>query len=304
MSQHKPYRIPPRGVCNIFTEKECKANKLLGCHWIKDKIGRKYCRGQIGSPKLPRQPPVWPYGISKCPSLNENECKTSKDCKWITPRKYYLKPYCRSKVYTTLPLSSVILSSPKMQSLLNPQLPLTFINGYSSENSNRYNYDDASPSIKAFTNTKRFSYQRYTPEEKESWYDAKAPMNAVDRKFCRCLLAVAAKDLFTAGQLTSNPYAVCNARISKSRTTTPQERKNLGSKLANEAIHGYCTKYAVFDNMPTPLLYAFAKMRERSSEGRNYFSNLPDVSEFLANMDFYRPDLLKRLNSFKRDVTV
>jgi hypothetical protein len=267
--------IKPRGVCDGFNKDTCKGKQGtdLDCAWIKNYLGQEYCKSPIASVSKKVPPGYSAFlesqpGQSHCLRLPRKKCETTSDCQWIKESGKSNRSYCRGSSYTTKPLSTMV-----------PRIPM---------------YG------KAFTATGRYSPRRYSSEEKETWYNPLGLKLLPERKYCHCLLESAAEDLFRNGHFTRSPYAVCNSTISsKYAASLHKSIHQLGSDLAKMGIHQGCTIYANFDTWPTELLYTYAKMHESSSSGRQFFSNLPSVKEFLGNQENYRRRLLSLINAYK-----
>lgn len=145
----------------------------------------------------------------------------------------------------------------------------------------------------------------HNEENKESWFhtDAFQTDPDLEAKHCRCLLRVAWSHLEQYGDLNdTSPYGICNASLSRGRVNNEQysHLQPLGSTLAKSVRTGTCTTAADFDRIPTRFLYAHGKMREFTAKGRDYFSGLPSITEFEADPESFRQDLLERVRAYQR----
>lgn len=274
--------IAPKGECSTFNnETACEAHtKELGCSWIEDYLGGYACRSPYGSvskqifaPFAQRSSaiPVSEYqlGNSKCLRVNENTCKDEEHankCHWIKDKNG--TSYCSGNPYTSVPFST------------------QFKSNLAANN--------------AFQPSGRFNPHRYSKEEKESWFPkVENEFDIVDQKYCRCILKSAASNIYRTGQQTVNPYAICGKVIPSKYASSVQNIGQVASNLVTKGRAGGCTKYASFENFPTELLYAFAKTRQTTAKGSRYFGNIPNINEFLNDMEKFRPYLLNQANAYK-----
>lgn len=127
---------------------------------------------------------------------------------------------------------------------------------------------------------------------KESWYEG-SKMNAKELKYCRCLLEQLASELERYGKIKTDSYAVCAASISRKKET--KEGYRLRSRIVQAAVAGKCTADLHIRRLPTKLLYAYAKLREKSldKDEMPFFKHLPSPKEFFHSPSSFRTTLLQ-----------
>lgn len=252
--------LKPKSVCAGLSESQCTGD----CIFVKDSLGRKYCRGHSGSALATLQdktlynietksasyvPKTKDMNAGSC-SLRRSpdSCESNPSCTWIEDSLG--RHYCRTNEITPSPKEQFLRSS-----------------------------------------------RQVSAEEKEAMYDNS--LDEAETKMCRCLVEVAWDDFLKNGQITKNPYAICNFTIARSRASSQESDADLRSKLAQMTTGGGCTKFAHFDNFPTEFLYSFAKMRESTSKGKQFFGKLPDFETFSKSPESFRPVLIKLAKNYQ-----
>lgn len=280
--------LKPKSTCAGLDESEC--NHKGDCTFIKDSLGRNYCRGHAGSaletagPKINQNieskrfsyvPRTKDTKTNTCPLQRTPEsCESNPSCTWIEDSlgRHYCKSHALKKQDE---ITHDITPSPRKTS---------------KETSGRNEMS------RSKTQDLRSSRQ-FTSQEKESMYSG---LDEADTKMCRCLLEVTWDDLRKNGQVTKNPYGICNFTIARSRASSESSDADLRSKLAQTTTSGGCTKFAHFDNFPTEFLYSFAKMRESTSKGKQSFTKIPDFESFSNSPDSYRSQLLQQAKHYQK----
>lgn len=275
-----PYRrfpgARPVSPCQGLDESSCtRSEPSAGCQWIVDSMGRRYCRGRLGSVSgqfpeaVPGQASVYFQPEYQADSMNcsmatdANDCNRRTDCQWISSKPSG-REYCRGRPGTVVPYSRPYVSS-------------------------------SSSAQRVFAPAGRFNPGRYSREEKDTWY----PMaNETEAKYCRCVLESSASDVFGHGARTRNPWGICNASIAG----RGPESAALRSQMAQFSSTGGCSALANFEAMPTELLYAYAWNRRETPRGRAHFgSSLPTVDEFLSNPEAHREILLTTIHRYSSE---
>lgn len=278
----------PSGVCRGMNKQTCTSHtKDLGCKWIDTKVNQHYCRSPRNSVSgdiyFNQSVKLLPEGksrqaqISQCEGLSKELCESDQKCRWIQDKNK--RSYCRKAINTA------------QQSL--------FPKRYSEEEKSSW----YKPSRRAFESLQTLNV---SGESKSSLVSKRggAEMPEIEQKYCRCLLQVAANDIFKYGILRKNPYGICSNSISVAaarRSGTIQSggiRKNT-SQLARSAQHGDCTENLNLNNLPTELLFVHSMMRNKTSKGRQYFSTLPTVDEFISDPESYRAMLTKQIENYR-----
>jgi hypothetical protein len=118
-------------------------------------------------------------------------------------------------------------------------------------------------------------------------------------KYCRCLYEVPTKEVLQHGQVVSQPYAICNASISRAWGGKSQD--NLRSVLSRIARAGNCTEYLNVDNIPTPYLYGWLHNHLSTTKGRRHFQGkVPPVDEFVHDMNKWRPLFIQWIREYQK----
>lgn len=282
----------PSGSCRGMNQNACQSHsKDLGCKWIDTKLDQHYCRSPRNSvsnlvppgssAKLIPSNPIKASKISKCEGLSQTMCtsQTSPKCLWIEDVNG--RKYCRTA--TNMPRSSAF---PRRYSEEEKHT------WYQNDGKNRSNFQ------------KGESGESKSRLQKQKHSDRNNSMTEIEQKYCRCLLEVAAGDIFKYGMLRKNPYGICSNSIS---VATARRQGTLGSNgirqnsssLARSVQRGDCTENLNLKNLPTDLLFVHAMMRIKSSKGQEYFSQIPSVAEFSSNPESYRKFLIQQIEKYR-----
>jgi hypothetical protein len=118
-------------------------------------------------------------------------------------------------------------------------------------------------------------------------------------KDCRCIMELDASDLFRYGDITHNPYATCQASLSRSRSGLGVPPADIRSRLAVSSRLGECSIYLNLNKIPTTFLYAYAVQHLQTTKGRRFFDGkVPSLNDFLANREHWRPLLIQLIQSY------
>jgi len=292
---------PPESTCTLYLDKTSCEAPGHACRWIQDVLGRNYCRGfpgavtsQFPAGTTVRAVPTYEAGGSHCLWLPENECKAreAQGCRWI--QNVLGSNYCTGLAGSTIPYSTQFVGIVPPAGGVGVGIPPT-------------RYQPAEAHLpRAFSASGRFNPRAYSEEEKQTWYLPNT-LDEDQRKYCDCTLEVAASNLQRFGTAaTYGPYRVCNARIAGShgrqRGLGPSGIAALRSKLALTSSTGMCTTMANFQNMPTDLLFAYARMHQLSRSSAPYFppNQVPSVQQYLQNPEAFRPQLLRLLLAYQQ----
>lgn len=282
--EYRPFPgLKPKSSCARKSENECTGE----CTFIKDSLGRQYCRGHAGMAlhELAKKQPqvaqnygrasfVPRKGLTQCGlRRSQNTCEMDASCMWIQDSlgRNYCKSHGKSREFKKeISPSNLVTSNNEVTP--SPELKQKF----------------------ALPTSRQISR-----EQKEAMYPSET-LDQAEKKMCRCLLEVTWDDLLkNDGEITKNPYGICNFTISRARSFGAGEDAENRSKLATMTTSGGCTKFANFDNFPTEFLYAFAKMREKTSKGKQHFQKVPSHDKFIQNPEKYRQVLLSQAKNYQ-----
>ena len=310
----------PVSPCNALynNPRDCKRHRDPpdNCRWIEDVSGRLYCRGPPGSvsAKYPagqtvRYLPAYKGAINPCLWQPQDVCEDLKrqgKCQWIEQSKRN-RAFCRSYPGTNVPRSSPYILAQREKERGGRQQQQRAHDGtdrhplrYGNNGRADRDRDEAKRERdQLFTGSGAFRSYRISQEEKDAWYPPPLPPDFDDDvlKYCHCVLELGAEDEFL--QATTPPYAICNASISESHGKTRQQQEEIASKLAVMSFSGACTKYADFDSFNTYILYSYAKQRQNTAKGSQFFADLPSFEDFIRDPQSYRQDLLERVHAYQ-----
>jgi hypothetical protein len=124
-------------------------------------------------------------------------------------------------------------------------------------------------------------------------------MNELLPRECRCIPEVAAADVFRYGDVTHNPYAVCQASLSRSRFGHGIHPSDIRSLLAVASRKGECSTSLNVKKVPTTFLYGYAVEHLHTSKGRRAFEGkIPALDEFLKAPGKWRTRLIDLVSNY------
>lgn len=135
-------------------------------------------------------------------------------------------------------------------------------------------------------------------ENKESWYPS-PDLSELEKKYCRCLLEAADNELQRYGYLRSqSTWAICSASVThKSQSSKGKKQRQ---KLQKTSLGANCTTYLNVNSLPTRLLYAYIKLREKKFL-TNLSFRLPEAKIFYKDPEHYRTSLLIAIREYIRE---
>ena len=135
----------------------------------------------------------------------------------------------------------------------------------------------------------------YTDKEKEKWYKG-ANLTELEKKYCRCLLEQADNELRRYGTLKQrSSWAICSSSITHKKQS-PKAKKDR-KEIQKISLSGSCTKFLNINTVPTPLLYAYSKLREKKFFNLLSFK-LPSPKNFYTNPEHYRTSLIIAIQEY------
>ena len=145
------------------------------------------------------------------------------------------------------------------------------------------------------TQGKSKSYPTYTDEEKESWYKGSS-LSTLEKKYCRCLLEQADNELRRYRSLQGrSSWAICSASVTHKKETPTGRKQRKG--IQKISLGGLCSKNLNVEALPTPLLYAYCKLREKKF--KTVFSfQLPSPAVFYKDPEHYRASLIQKIQDY------
>lgn len=118
-------------------------------------------------------------------------------------------------------------------------------------------------------------------------------------RYCRCVVEVAGSELFRYGDIVHNPYAVCQASLSRSRFGQGINPYDIRSLLAVTSRRGECSTTLNVDRLPTSFLYGYAVQHLNTTKGRMVFGGrVPSLDDFLVDREHWRPLLIRLIKEY------
>lgn len=291
----------PRGRCNVrhHDRKGCRNDP--NCIWVENKLGERYCRSLPGAvssrfPSQVRYQPKYPAGATECAYLSRDECKDEKDCQWIRTR--HGTEYCRGRSGQAFPFSSSVHPAAAEDDWL-------FTKSSNRFNPGRWNRLPENVKNQVFSEKGKETFRDRAKricaviENKSNRKECEKRIVDMFEKECRCLFEEPTSEVFRHGEIQGNPYAICNASISRSHEDIEElsagaiTARKLRSEVAKVARDRLCSKTLDVDHIPTPFLFGFDVNRLKTKNGQMAFGGkLPELEDFLRNRDSYRPLLV------------